>query len=353
MEPSYELIAHVISIVSPINFIVCIYVILVNSLVIWGYIRVENKTPVTFLFVALGMADISIAANYALRSVLSWFCLCGQELPTIATSVFLAAGLCSYNISNLLHVTLAVVKCVNIRFPIFQIRFERVKQVMIAAAVLWALLSAVDLALYLSFQNYGPLSSSCQHQWTLINDYDIIGAGLALYASREGIFSVTTHTIAQVVTVQYIVPCLIIMVAMVIQISSIRASQLESEAVSHITGTVIIISSLYLGSNGAYAVFTLLEVDISSHHTMRTAELVLKFTLPLLNCALYPMAIILRKESLRKRYLDAIRRLFRRETVWRKEQYSSVPAEDPDLKKKKSSLGSVYDNAFNHEPIDN
>ena len=163
MEPSYELIAHVISIVSPINFIVCIYVILVNSLVIWGYIRVENKTPVTFLFVALGMADISIAANYALRSVLSWFCLCGQELPTIATSVFLAAGLCSYNISNLLHVTLAVVKCVNIRFPFFQIRFERVKQVMIAAAVLWALLSAVDLALYLSFQNYGPLSSSCQH----------------------------------------------------------------------------------------------------------------------------------------------------------------------------------------------
>jgi len=286
MEPSHELMARVTTILSPIIFLICIYVILVNSLVIWGYFRVESKTRVTFLFVAVAIADISIAANIGLRSIFSWFCLFGQELPTIITAVFLSGGMCSYNLSNFYHVTLSVLKCINIKFPFYPVNFNRVKQILIVATVLWVCFSAGDLALYLSLQDNNVFTGSCNAQWTLFHHYEVVGNGVALYLAHNHGVSVTRNTLVHIVAVQYVAPCIIIAVSMAIQINSIRSSMMGLETISHVTGTVIIISALYLGSNGTYAVFTLLEVDLSSHHVMRTTELVLKFILPLVNCAL-------------------------------------------------------------------
>ena len=118
------------------------------------------------------------------------------------------------------------------------------------------------------------------------------------------------------------VPPLVVLVCMIVQIVSLRRTLSDLPHVStagHVSTTVLLVSLLYFLCNAAY--ITLLAVWIGVVQTpwgppktwvpsctVQGAVVGLaEFTLPLLNAALFPLILILRKPELRRRYVSYLR----------------------------------------------
>ena len=62
---------------------------------------------------------------------------------------------------------------------------------------------------------------------------------------------------------------------------------------------------MFVVSTGSLTTYMLLSSK--THKTNKTVVILVEFTLPLLNSALYPTLIVLRKQSLREQYTGRIR----------------------------------------------
>ena len=103
----------------------------------------------------------------------------------------------------------------------------------------------------------------------------------------------------------FVIPCLITLVCIPIQAYYLRISlsgssySSESRDSDHITITIILVSSLFVLSNGFLIVFTLRGYLMYSEIILHD---VIKYTLPLLNGVGFPLIMILRKPTLRDRF---------------------------------------------------
>ena len=147
--------------------------------------------------------------------------------------------------------------------------------------------------------------STCILHWWRIEAVSYICEGLVAYFLDER----TGSNFAQFMfsNLNYTLPCLLVLVCMVLQICFIKrafigGSQPDRGTANHANLTVLLVSLLYFSTNSTYAiVYTLGFTDLFEVHgkRYRILCLVTKFTLPLINAALFPLIIILRKASLR------------------------------------------------------
>ena len=155
--------------------------------------------------------------------------------------------------------------------------------------------------------------SSCISHWWRIETVSYMGEGLVAYFLEYSFGG----KIAQfmLLNLNSVLPCLLVLVCMVLQICFIkraflRGSRPDQGTANHANFTILLVSVLYFLTNSTYAiVYTLGFTDLVKLHgkRFRILSLVTKFTLPLINAALFPLIIILRKASLRTEMKEQLR----------------------------------------------
>ena len=120
-----------------------------------------------------------------------------------------------------------------------------------------------------------------------------------------------------VISIQFFLPSIVTFVCAIVQACSIKSSLRQTtEEVSHINTTIFMVTFLFCLCHSTYSVYILVTVVITPgysylrHHSSSALNTYLitssffEFTLPMLNAAIFPLIIILRKQSLRALYRD-------------------------------------------------
>ena len=111
--------------------------------------------------------------------------------------------------------------------------------------------------------------------------------------------------------VQFGLPCLIVLVCMVLQMDYIKKAFGDHEnpllnMANQVNLTVFLISLLYLSSVSLYYLVTYPLVEYTNQILPEPLQVLLQLTLPLINAALFPTILILRKPEMRARYRNYI-----------------------------------------------
>ena len=154
---------------------------------------------------------------------------------------------------------------------------------------------------------------SCYHHWVRVEAVSYLGEGMVVYFTedrkeRELVGGILLHF-------EYSLPCLVVLICMIMQIWYIKrgfAGEGGQNTARHASITVLLVSVLYFISNSAFVIVSTLSHVKAIHPSIKSYKILLmtvKFTLPLLNAALFPLIIILRKSSLRGEVKEMFRRI--------------------------------------------
>ena len=321
--------------IAPVNLILAVIVLVLNSSIQRDYYR-DRKLPATFLFMIIAAADVLFATADIYRSSVAIVCTQrpNKAFPSWFTMGYIILGFWSYNFSIFANVVLSVIKTINLSAPFYQLEKVAIALAVATAGVFWAGLSITDGMIYSDNQEFETFG--CKEQWDVLENYDFVGSGLVLEIDDVDVL----FTQKMLAVGQYLVPSLIVLICMVIQMSAIKNTLAEKNTANQVNMTVFLVSALYCICNSAYGVFFLSEYTLRRKKTM-SIEFLMKYTLPLLNAALFPIILIWRKESLRATYrgfwtsfLGLPRKLLRRGAVKKNrngKNYNSVATADPDM----------------------
>lgn len=320
--------------IAPLNLILAIIVLILNTTIQRDYYR-DRKLPATFLFMIIAAADVLFATADIYRSSVAILCTQrpNKTFPSWFTMGYIIVGFWSYNFSIFANVVLSVVKTINLSAPFYQLEKVAIALSVAVAGVFWAGLSITDGMIYSDNQEYETFG--CKEQWSILENYDFVGSGLVLEVDNADVL----FTKKMLAVVQYLVPSLIVLICMVVQMSAITNTIADKNTASQVNMTVFLVSALYFICNSAYGVFFLSEYTLNRKKTL-SIEFLMKYTLPLLNAAFFPIILIWRKASLRVTYrafwtsfLGMPRRLLRRRAFKKRKDgknYNSVATADPN-----------------------
>lgn len=337
-EPSSTpLVETMFVFIAPFNLLLAVFVLFLNITIVREYYR-DRKLPPAILFMLIAIMDAISALAELPRSTIALICTRNDSafFPIWFTLSYLTIGFWSYNCSIFSNVVLVVIKSINVAVPFHQLKKVGIVFVVVLVMVFWAIFCIIDVEYYANKQTFLPTSFGCEEHWIILEDYDFIGNGIALHLFDTSILGQNSRAVALklMIVFEYMLPCFIVLVCMVIQIIFIRktlGNQSSMDTANQVNLTVFMISMLYFICNSAYGIFFLAEISLSQGMT-RGIEFMMKYTLPLLNAALFPIILICRKESLRRRYAGYWRavlgfpRLIRRRAMrGNPEGYAAVP----------------------------
>ena len=304
-DARFDILRQMFLYIAPVNIFLSLFVVTQNTIIVRDFWR-NRAQPATTMLMLIAALDIVSAISEIVRSSTALICTQHHTIffPTFFTLLYVTVGFWSYNCSIFYNVMLSAMKAVNLALPFYGLSKGRIKSLVIFVSVLWAFLCITDVFYYAEEQMFLPSSFGCKEQWTILSDYDFIGNGIALRLFSRNMRSIVMKVM---ISVEYLIPCLVVLVCMVTQMVYIRKTlgshegKVQGEgSARHINITVFMVSSLYFVCNSAYGVFFLLELDSRS---LQGVEVLVKYTLPTLNAAVYPIILISRKRELRERLL--------------------------------------------------
>ena len=340
---------------SPVNITLAVYILIQNSMIVYHY-RKDWKKISALLFILIAVVDIGTACSELGKGSVALLCLKNENLrlPQWTYLTCISFSIACYVTSTFLAVVLAVVKTFKIVNPFYNLRESVLKIVLIV-------ILSVNLVLFISDTwswndlihdavNPHPKCSALWGFWKVLGNTNYLGQGSAfnilLKYFREELDAVHTALEISFPFIQFIIPCLIVFVCMIIQMVYIKRSIGNGESpmhndANHANITVFLISMLYLVSVGTFSVY-LLMIMLNSYLSggnfyAGPVYFIVRFTLPLLNAALFPTILITRKPDLMAKYLGYIeavcclpRNVFRRvrQEVYRKDGYTEIRGSD-------------------------
>jgi hypothetical protein len=126
--------------------------------------------------------------------------------------------------------------------------------------VIWLVIGVVDIV---SLYELHKSAHSCYAQWILLFGYTYLGEGLmasfklSLIKASES-YIITVYSIPMVV--EYLVPCGVVFVCMVVQMVCIkksfsRSSSPQQDLANHVNLTVFLVSMVFFVSNAAFCLY--------------------------------------------------------------------------------------------------
>ena len=317
---------------SALNFLLSLFIVIHNSIIVRFYY--SHGTGITHrFFFWIGIADIFAAVGMIVFSVSSALFFNGMidQLPLQRGILFFlllfpAALACSRS----LNVFVTMIKTTNIasiawRGTPVRMHNSALFAVSFATFLVWLTVNTSDVILHWALrwaQDKGPLIRGLDAALilpSLVGKTTILQI-IALLVEKNVIIDHNyTSTIMVIDTVLIIIhfalPSVITFICMVIQAQSIRSSiqpdsNINQPSASHINITIFMVTALFCFCHMTFLVYVsciILGQEWVDMTILANLGLVtfFEFTLPLLNAALFPLIIILRKQSLRERYRDA------------------------------------------------
>jgi len=199
---------------------------------------------------------------------------------------------------------LSVTKTINIVNPFYRINTSVIKVVLVLVSLFWCSVNLGDLVL--AYQQYSPRWRCLDWLWNL-SDYYIGVFVLArltnAYTLDGGVLKMDSSLRFTLLGVHYILPSMIVLVCMAVQMCFIRRVLTnQRDTANHANLTVLLVSLLFFVCNSAYAIMYASITGLFNS----IAYCLFRYTLPLLNAALFPLIIILRKDALRRRYRNLV-----------------------------------------------
>ena len=310
------------SILSPIHIVLSIYIIFQNSLVIHHYHK-DWKRLSSLLFILIAAADIGNAFSEMGRNILELLCLNNSSMKMQYWFPFISIlfGQFCYVVSSYFYLVLTVIKTINIVNPFYRLNKRYI-------CISLCVVSLTYFALYIH-DNFFIITS--HGSWTLHPDKCTVNAGLfrdlitisvvgqSLLDPNFSLRERDCFTIAFLL-IQLCIPGFMVLVCMPLQMFYIKKAFSACEnpvlnTANHVNITVLMISLLYFCSVSVFSFF-ILYVDIheiifpDNTHFHYLWPILGKYTLPLLNAALFPTILILRKPDLRAEFKNYIMKMF-------------------------------------------
>ena len=260
----------------------------------------------------LQICDVFSSISEIVRGSVALSCLHDNRttVPTWVVLAYLSMGLLCYQCSIFFNLILTILRTVQMSNPFYRVSCKCLNTAIIIFPLIVSILIVADAICWYFWMS---TESSCIIHWWRIETVSYMGEGLVAYFLEDSFGG----NIAQfmLLTVNYTLPCLLVLVCMVLQICFIkraflRGSRPDQGTANHANLTILLVSVLYFLTNSTYAIVYIIGyTDLVKMHgkRYRILSLVTKFTLPLINAALFPLIIILRKASLRTEMKEQLR----------------------------------------------
>ena len=302
---------------SPVNLTLAVYIIIQNSMIIYHYIK-DWKRLSSLLFILIAAADIGSACSAIARGSIALLCLNNEQLP-LPSWVYvtnISFGNLCFVASTFLGMVLTIVKTINIINPFYRLQERALKVCLAIFSSLGLVLTLVDMW-YLN-RSSNSTCVSLYGMWNLLMKIGLVGKETLakIVYNLIGIFSTKIYygLVFEWILLSFeiLLPGIVVLICMFLQMFNIKSSLGQSADPRQNTAnranlTIFMISLLYLLSISFYSYLTITVIYSNLKSGLQIfldyrVKLIGKFTLPLINAALFPTILILRKPELRATY---------------------------------------------------
>ena len=294
-------------------FITCVPCILLSimtvslNIFVINYYRKTKFTLVPLLYTMISGVDIRTAVGVIHQSIaISLFTgdVISETSLDLNTVVCFTLIQVSYRSSVFYNLVLAVSRTVVILRPFHRIKIKTVMMICFLYVLPWIVIAGSDV-----YQIYFVERKFTQGFYIA---YIVAGSGLAQIVATPGSMS-WYGVLVTLLVLAFVIPVVTIIITCVIQVVSLhRPDQFPASSnQSHVTVTVILMSTLFIVCNsGLYVfLFSILFGLEYSPETFTICITVFSTVLPIVNTALNPVIIISRSKGLRRRFAATSRRL--------------------------------------------
>ena len=312
--------------ISPLNITIALYIIIQNSMIIYDYHKDWRRISCLF-FILVASVDIGSACLEMGRGSISLLCFKDPSMRMHSWTflTYQKFGVLCYVTSTFFVLVLTVVKTINIIRPFYRQNNRLLKIVLFIYPSILLVVSIIDVWFWNDLITIGrgdnPKCGVLRGPWIIITNLETIGQGtthlvirliVRHFALPVGAAIRMWHIMEIVIVlVQFGLPCLIVIVCMVLQMIYIKKAFGGHEnpmlnTANQVNLTVFLISLLYLSSVSLYFMVTYPLIVYTNQILPIPIQVLLQFTLPLVNTALFPTILILRKPEMRARYRNCI-----------------------------------------------
>ena len=318
--------------VTPVNLLLSLIIVIHNSIIV-RFFYLHSRGVTQRLYLLTGIADISAAVGmivFSISAALFYNGLIGQICFQKGIIFFLiilpAAFACSRSLNVLVTVTKTVyIASIAYRGSPYETRVSALSFLSFFVFLLWLSINTADVIIAWTFGvSMQPSSYRDRGILTILLTSSLVGretAGHAILSRHEldadAVTRVAMTLDVVTITIHYALPSLIALVCMVIQSRAIRLiiqQDSTGPSASFVNRTIFMVTALFCICHTAYSVYILITLVFtpgyqyiwkrsqSQNRSYLSVIAFFEFSLPLLNAALFPLIIILRKQSLRERY---------------------------------------------------
>ena len=224
----------------------------------------------------------------------------------------------SYNCSIFFNLVLTIVKTIHLSNPFYRLQTGAIKTALVVAPLLSLVVCAADVFCWkvLLSHRYSWDRRSCFVHWLYVEAITYVGEGVLLYFFKD----FTDQKIGGGVLMcsQYSLPSLVVLVCMCIQVYFIKKMAVLThdtrDSVHRAHYTVLLVSLSFFVCTCTFPV--LFSINITPHSSTnvivfyRYLAMVYKYTLPLLNCIIFLLILVIRRCSIRQKNWECLQKLF-------------------------------------------
>ena len=292
----------------PVNLTIALIIIFQNVLVIYDYFPNRRKLT-TLLFILIAGVDIVLALGEIVRSIHAITCMY-DTTTTVPPWVFYTLPDITqfgWTCSVYFNLVLTLYRTATLSRPFDRIDKTTVIIAIISGPAFWFLVILSD---NLSLPSDPISSASCDDVWMRDGSSfiarDLMNRVISHIIEEKG--SIDDNISRLILSVPlipaFIIPCLITFVCVPIQVHYLRESlstsansQISRES-DHVTITIILVSSLFVVTNGLSTLLILVNWFFND----LLLTIFAMYTLPMINGVGFPLIMIIRKPSLRDRF---------------------------------------------------
>ena len=308
--------------ISPLNITIAFYIIIQNAVIIYDYHKEWRRISCLF-FLLVASVDIGSACLEIGRGSISLLCLKDPSMRMHPWTFLVCQlfGVLCYVISTFSVLVLTVVKTINITRPFYRQNNRLLKIVLFIYPSILLVVCIIDFwdvnDRITTGQDDNPKCGVYYGPWDIITSISTLGPGtthlvldlMERYFTLSRGAAMRMYYIMSIVEplAQFGLPCLIVLVCMILQMIYIKKAFGGHEnpllnTANQVNLTVFLISLLYLISVSLYCISTYPLTNYIDQILPIPIQVLIQFTLPLMNAALFPTILILRKPEMRARY---------------------------------------------------
>ena len=295
----------------PVNLTLAVYIIIQNSMIIYHYFK-DWKRLSSLLFILIAAADIGSACSAIARGSIDLLCSNNQQLllPSWVYVTNISFGYFFYVTSTFLVFVLTIVKTINIINPFYRLQERALKVCLAIFPSVGLILISVDIWHWVKKYRSRCLKLGV---WEFQINLSLVGEAtlVEILGSLMNPGTIGSLISMTLLSFEFAIPGIIVLICMFLQMFYIRSSLGQSadplqNTANRANLTIFMISFLYLLSISVYSCNEIILHSYMPNNRILDIDyswnLVAKFTLPLVNAALFPTILILRKAELKVTY---------------------------------------------------